>query len=342
MARTPSTLTCSLSLIAVLLAASSARAQAPSRAEDPNYDPDAEARARAQNSEAPYGAERDESRIFTGQGEPVAEADDEPYLEGKTLRNQVGDIVLVPWPPPARVTFALTAIYPYQAAGIGLGIEAYAAGVLRLSGFFSVGMTFDSTPASATIEPIFSTFGEASIGVRLLTLNGDIAEHVNVTDAKKDERAPTSRRLFNAWLPGTHAFLLEGGMLTGALPRVRCVADCEKEDPSQRSYSRVNPQLFYPEAGLRYVFFSRASSLKQPGVDRLWQIEVFLHLVYRPFNDVRGIALSETGDHIPQSRFGGRGGFAFPVCGHGCARLDLMAGYMPSPDTVIFSGGVSY
>src|SRR5215831_8557425 len=72
--------------------------------------------------------------------QPVAAADDsEPALEGKALRERVPDLELTPWPPPLRQTFGVSVIYPFQLMGLGFGLEGYAAGIVRLSGFLSFG-----------------------------------------------------------------------------------------------------------------------------------------------------------------------------------------------------------
>ncbi|HTQ02754.1 MAG TPA: hypothetical protein VMI54_02815 [Polyangiaceae bacterium] len=322
-----------------VLVALPAGAAGPSRAEDPNYDPDAEARATERARTAPYGGRGSQ----TGETDPYAtnqEADETPYLEADALRKQIPDLALNAWPPPTRLTFALVQLYPFQLAGLGVGMETYAAKILRLSAFFSVGFAEGGTPDAG--ELLFSTYGEASVGLRVLAFDGSIAAHIDAADSKPKELWTKSRPLFDAWLPGTHAFLLEAGMFTGVVPRARCLEHCTDGDFEQTVYRSVNPQLFYLEGGLRYVFFSQAYSHSMPLADRVWQIEAFFRLVNRPFNDARGAFVSLNDDHIPMSPFGARGGVVFPVCGHDCIRVSFTGGYLPSPDTATFSAGISY
>lgn len=324
-----------------LTVAWSLHAAAQSRAEDPNYDPDAEARARVQNSAAPYGAVREELGETRDAPPTPSPADDEAHLEGDALRLQVSDIVLRAWPPNPVVTFGLTAVYPFEVLGLGVGVAGYVGDFVRLSGSVSAGFNFVGVQGSS--EAATGGLMEASVGFRLLAFDDRIGANVEGFDRlKRGELEPTKHHLFNAWLPATHALLLEAGMLAGGVPRARCIDNCELPDATDRSYTAVNPLLFYPEGGLRYVFFSSASSQKQPNVNRRWQVEAFFHAVLRPLGDTRGHTVTLYGDRIQKSPLGARGGLTVPVCGYHCASLELMTGYLPSPDTVTFSVGVGY
>jgi hypothetical protein len=324
--------------IAVCALLSPALAAAQSRAEDPNYEPDTPA-----EPAAPVAAPYDSSGTPRGPHEsPTAPQNDEPYLEGDAIRQQVGDIVFEPWPPPWRVSFAFVGVYPFQPIGLGIGVDGYVAQFLRLSAFASMGFTFGGTPTDP--EGVFSVYGEAAVGVRILALDGVIGAVVEPPPAAKgrhDEQT-SHEPLFKAWYPGTHALLVEGGVLTGTLPRALCIENCSDDDITQRKYSPLNQQLVYLETGLRYVFFSRASSVRQPTANRRWQIEAFAHLVFRPLNATSEPAVATDGSRMQKSPLGGRAGFSIPICGNHCISVNAMGGYLPSPDTVTFSLGVGY
>ncbi len=319
-----------------------ARAGAQSRAEDPNYDPDAEARAHAQNSSGPHAAVREEIGETRETSNEPAEGDaDEPYLEGDALRLQVNDLVLHSWPPPPVVTFVLGAYYPFQLLGLGIGVTGYAGELVRLSGFASAGMNIAGDPRGSDLA--FGGVMEASVGFRVLAGDGHIGTNVvGFQRLKRGEDQPATHHLFNARLPATHALLLEVGVLAGGIPRVRCTENCEQDDATLKSYAAVNPLLVYPEAGLRYVFFSSARSRKQPNMNRRWDVEVFFHAVLRPLGDTGIRALTLSGDRIQKSALGARGGFAVPLCGYHCMTLNVMAGYLPAPDTATFTVGAEY
>jgi len=309
-------------LLAVLFAARTAGgadppASAPSRAEDPTYEP--EARPASESGDDASGTV------------PI----DLPRYDGEALQREVPDLVVQTWPPPTRYIFALGSHYPLQVMGIGFGMEIYPVKFLRVDAMLSPGLSGAAQFVS------FGLYAHLSVGLRLFGFEGSAMKTVTAPPKRRtpDEETP----LFETSLPMAHAFLLELGMLTGNVARLKCTAYCvSSNDPASPAsytdptYALVNPLLLYPMAGVRYVASSFASSKKQPGIQRSFLVQVWAHLLYEPFNDSNEALL--WGDHskVEAQRFGGQGGVSFPLCVKKCVMLSFTGGYLPGPAAPMF------
>jgi hypothetical protein len=301
-----------------LLVAAPAAATIPvSKAEDPDYDPEAPPRG-SEDDASGSRVQRREDSFGPGTSAPAPV----PRFEGEQLRAVVPDLVVKPWPPPPHLLFGFGSIYPLQMAGAGLGFEGYPADFLSLSIYYSAG--FSSVGQHLT----FSSYGQARVGVRLFSFGGSYVR--TVTSRSNAAGAPLGKPVFEAVLPAAHAVLLEAGVLSGSVPRLKCTANCD----STSTLAVVNPQLFYPMAGLRYVFNTNASSERHPRVDRAWQLQLHADMLFEPLNDSKESLLWGWGElkHVHRGHFGGMGGVAVPVCGNKfCFWLRVMGGYLPAP-----------
>jgi hypothetical protein len=262
----------------------------------------------------------------------------EPRLEGTALHEAVPDLSITSWPPPWRVTFALGQRYPFQLIGLGVSGEGYVGDSVRLSVFYSAGASVQGTTA------IFTNYGHAFAGIKLFGVPDRIA-----ADAKPHrgsglfDHGPPEKRLLKAWLPAYHAFLLEAGALTGVIPLKRCDENCPPPfaDGIESRFEWEIPYLVYPLAGVRYVFSLEAKSKAMPLIARSFLLQVFGHVIFRPFFDSGHVLYWERNDQrVIRAVAGAEGGFSIPLCATSCVSLFLTAGYLPVPATGLIELGV--
>jgi hypothetical protein len=269
---------------------------------------------------------------------PPARADDPSRLAGAALAQVLPDLQNTSWPPPWRVIFAFGQRYPLQLIGLGIGGEGYVGDSLRLSVFYSPGVSVKGTTA------IFSNYGQALAGVKLFgfwdRLEADARPR---RPARKFDVTRPSDRVLEAWLPTYHAFLVEVGALTGVVPLKRCEENCPPS-PTAGLESRFEweiPHLVYPLAGVRYVFSLGAKSKSVPLIDRDFVLQVFGHAIFAPFFDSGHPLYWERNDEpVVRQVLGGEGGVSIPLCLTSCVRLWFTAGYLPAPATGLIELGV--
>lgn len=313
---------CSGVVASCIFAERTATAHIPAnRQEDPDYDPDA--------ANAPNPPPDPHAYPFAPRPEPRS---DVIRLEGDALHAQIPDLVVRPWPPPLRLLWDIGTHYPLQAGGIGVGVEAYPTDFLRVSAYYSAGI------AGIGQDLTFSNYAQALVGLRLFGVSGTYNENITA-----DPTAPVDqpgKTLYQAALPALHALFIEGGMLTGSVPRYKCTSKCTPPDSEQSTFAVVNPQLFYPMAGLRYVFNTSASSKAQPRINRDWQIQVYGDVLFQPLNDSKEPLFWSNYSPVQNAHIGGMVGLTFPICTRFCVWPSLMGGYLPAPGSAVFGLGI--
>jgi hypothetical protein len=184
----------------------------------------------------------------------------------------------------------------------------------------------------------FSNYGQALVGVRLLSFDAHYTESVTA-----DPNAPLDqpgKTLFDAVLPARQAFFLEAGVMTGNVARLKCSANCASPTYAQSTFTLVNPALFYPMAGLRYVFNTNAASKTQAIVNRSWQLEVHADALFEPLNDSKAHLLWGDLSSVERGHVGVVAGVTFPLCRKLCVWPALMGGYLSAPRSALIGIGL--
>jgi hypothetical protein len=220
--------------------------------------------------------------------------------------------------------------YPFQAVGLEVGLVAYAAW-LRIEARYSIGYMFEDQGAGG-----FNSYAEALVGFRLLGAASE--RHV---DLRPDDETPWYRRervrpppTLEAALPSFHQLFLEAGMMTGSVIFERCAEDCTPT-PSQGTLTGQAKQLFFPLAGLRYIYLISVSSERQKQLTRRLLIEWSAHLLVSPFPRPDQDLWSNR-QTVGRHPLGARVEIDFPACLAGCVSFGFMGGYLPTPGSPLF------
>lgn len=263
------------------------------------------------------------------------EEEREPALTTEELRSAYPDLQLQATPPTA-LTISFTSIYPFQELGVALGADVYALPRLRLSGLFSAGATSDIND-----EWHGSFYAEAGIGVAMLRWSSEATVELPVPAARFRYQPEDDAPRLRAIVPSSHSLELEVGVLTGRYPFYRCTANCTSNadgtSPTQRD---AGLQETLPYAGLRYVYYRRASSEQAP-FRSLSGVQVAVDALINASKPPDASLFNLYNDHPFHSPVGARIALRVPAVRcfkHGpCSGFNLMAGYLPNPSDALFS-----
>ncbi len=260
-------------------------------------------------------------------------------LRGAELKQAMPDLELRELPPPLNLGLGLYAIIPFQVVGIGVRLEAFPIESLRLEALYSAGLGWRD-------DPVFSNYAEASLGFRVIGARSE--RRVDVLREPKAESvgrpwgtpSPTEDVELRVWLPSYHALFVEGGMLTGLAVLNRCTANCDNALESDDVLQAADRQVLVPFAGLRYLYFVHAASDKRKDLTRKRLVQLYAHLLFATINEPAEDALWPDGRRVTRGALGARGGLEMPACSSGCLSGFIDGGYLPSPGSLLLSGGV--
>jgi hypothetical protein len=184
---------------------------------------------------------------------------------------------------------------------------------------------------SVSKELTLGSYAEGSVGVAVVRVADDTILDVPVKD-ELSNRPQT----FPVTVPTYHAMFVEGGVLTGQIVPGRCTANCDAVLNSDRNVEPVDLQLALPFAGLRYVYFFSASSVRAQ-FKRKNLFQLYAHLIGPPFRSIGEDLETRTGDRLERAPFGGRVGIdSPPICAAHCFRVGFSVGYSPVPAGPMF------
>lgn len=279
----------------------------------------------------------------------------EPVLTTAELRRAYPDVELRT-APFLTLTLVGAGIYPFQAVGLGLGVDVYPLERLRLS---AVG-TGGSMP-TVNDRWTYSLYGEAGLGLVVARWRGQTIAELPVFAARyyRPRRTPGARFLWGddrptdgpvvrALVPTSHSLELEAGAFTGRYPLYRCTAHCD-EDPRLVEHTNEDAglQAVFLYAGVRYVYYRSARSEQAPFRSLAW-FEAAVDALTNPVTP-NDSGLFNLYDHHPShGPLGVRVKLRIPaikcIPNGPCIGVDLMGGYLPSPADATFSvnivGGV--
>jgi hypothetical protein len=260
----------------------------------------------------------------------------DPPLTEKELRELFPDLeVETTHSSPLKVSVGVLA--PFQLYGLGLGTDMYVSSRLRVNAIVSFGMTL-AHPYRRDWE--LNTYAEAGLGVVALRWNS----HATVAWPDPRRLAQTTMPERHALVPSAHSIEVEAGVLSGHAVLFRCTADCM--DPSSAStYDKAALQVTMPYAGLRYVYFRRATS-RRAGISVAQRFQLAVHLVTRPFVQPDANLLGLSTDPIARYPLGFRLVSHLPLAGCTlsgiCGGLDVGVGFLPSPASPYLTVGGTY
>lgn len=270
---------------------------------------------------------------------PTVDADDSPRLSPGELSRMLPDLETAEAPPTLLVAPQLGMHVPYQVLGVGLSADVYALTWLRLSALYYFGFSPTHNDVQAT------SYAEASLGVRVFARASQTA--LDLTTRAIAYADPVTLKAF---VPSSHSLFVEGGALIGFFSSARCTANCELAVYDEEGLVADDRQYVLPFAGLRYVYFYRATSEHARLRNRTY-LQVYAHAIGRAFNAPSHTLYSWRGDPFDRSPIGGRIGVDVPpprfcladaVLHTGCAQAGVALGYTPTPGFVFFEFHVSY
>lgn len=282
---------------------------------------------------------------------PTAATQDEeiePPLTTDELRKAYPDLEL-----KTTQTFFLSVIgagiYPFQAAALGLGVDAYLFERLRLSAVATGG----GVPTAGDAWT-YSLYGEAGVGFVIARWPGQTVAALPVLAARyyRPRRGPAERYLLGddrptggpvvrAIVPTSHSLELEGGAFTGRYPLYRCTAHCD-EDPGVVAHVKEDAglQVAFLYAGVRYVYYRWARSEQAPFRSMAW-FEAAVDALTNPFTPDDAGLFNLYDNHPSHGPLGVRVKLRAPaikcIPNGPCLGVDLMGGYLPSPADATFS-----
>lgn len=288
-------------------------------------------RAWAQPQDDAALAELPKERVSPFHPEMREKVDEGPPLTLEQLHQEYSDLEAQATPRSGLGLF-IGGLVPFQLMAVGLGADVYAIPRLRLSAFVSVGMS-----PTLNRESFVNGYVEASVGVAVLRSVGLTSVRLPEppTRLKLDPQAPP--RFQRGLVPRSHSLEVEAGILSGQYVLYECLADCQ-EPVQARRMRRAGSQLAVPFAGVRYVYFRWARSLKTP-FRSAQRFQAAAQLLSRPINNPEPGLQDVRGRTIERRPVGGRVILQFPGVQRSPDSLafsaDLTVGYLPSPSDAI-------
>jgi hypothetical protein len=280
------------------------------------------------SSATPARAAGDDWRDPVERPSTFEERRDEGRLSVDELRKTLPGMEAADGLPVLRLTPGLRVDFPYQILGVGTGVELVPTRFVRLGLAYSIGISLTREKAKV------SHYGEGLLGLRLFGLDGESRTTIRLGLPRPGLR--DERPALKAWVPSYHALFVEGGMVTGFIGLEPCVDACPVDVPRPATDER---QLFFPVAGLRYVYFSDVRSARAKVRSRAL-FSLFAHAVGKPLHSPSTPRYFPNGNEAGAPGYGGRVGAEIPPFGRclasiawgtGCASAALTLGYAPYP-----------
>jgi hypothetical protein len=264
---------------------------------------------------------------------------DEGRLSVDELRKVLPGMEAASGLPFLRLTPGLRIHFPYQLLGVGTDVELVPSRFVRVGITYSIGMSLTRTK----VKP--SHHAEALFGFRVLAADGESRTEIPLRPARMKPRYESP--VIKTWVPSYHALFVEGGMITAFSGLELCGDDCPAEDLHPPTDER---QLFFPAAGIRYVYYSDVSSARANLRSRT-MFQLHAHAVGGPLRRPPSPRYFPNGDEAGAPGWGGRLGVEVPPFGRclasvlwgvGCASASLAVGYAPFPRIVSVDFGVLF
>jgi hypothetical protein len=232
----------------------------------------------------------------------------------------------------------LGTVAPFQLFGVGVGTDFYVWSRLRLSSSLILG-AMAADPGRMDWE--FNVYGEAGVGIAAFRWQSRKA----ITWPVPKLRSKPIEGELRAIVPSAHALEVEVGALSGHHMLYRCTGNCAAQESSEREYTKAALQVVMPYAGLRYVYFRRASS-QRAHISVAQRFQLGVHAVLRPFVQPAADLVNEGTQKISRHKVGFRVVSQLPFGGCKpagiCEGLDLAIGWLPSPASFYLSATATF